>query len=204
MNAITPPGGGKVLGFLSDLASSLLKEPAKEAGGMLADGIRLWRFKNQVRIAEKAAEFLRQKGVSPKDFPPQTLVPLLEACSLAEDENLSDLFAGLLANYLDPTSGVLPHPGYVKMIENLSPQDAHILKQCYVGLQGQDYHKKCYKLETLVNRLNISPEQVLLSYQNFLRLGICSQPAGLDALNDEKKISFSDYGWAFMKAAVVK
>lgn len=100
-----------------DLAKIFLERvtgPAvDEVGMLLADNVRIWRWKNQIKILESAQRYAEKHNISLKKIPIKLLVPLLENASLEEDENLQEKWRNLLVNYVDSTksfsSSVYPY-----------------------------------------------------------------------------------------------
>ncbi|NEU09782.1 DUF4393 domain-containing protein [Flavihumibacter sp. R14] len=84
------------------------------------------------RIGDWLAENLEEKlkGVSPDDIQtpnPAVAGPSLEALRFtANDVNLRELYANLIANAMNKNSSQLAHPGFVEIIKNLSTDEAII------------------------------------------------------------------------------
>jgi hypothetical protein len=178
--------------------------PLKEFGELLADQIRFWRLKNQIKMILKSRELLEKKGIDPRKARPDTVFPLIEAAGDIEDETLSDMFAGLLASSLNPDTYDTVHPSYAKVLSQLAPLDATIMSGLYdsLNIHRQSYSEAGMTLQLVAEKLGIPEAIVLLSFQNLWRLGICSHGAGLDLLNQAKQIFFAEYGWALMKACI--
>lgn len=180
----------------------IVDAPLKEFGELLADQIKFWRYKNQIKMLQKSKELLEKKGISPRKARPDTVFPLIEAAGDVEDETLSDMFAGLLASHLNPDTYDTVHPSYAKVLSQLAPLDVTILSELhrFLNMRGKDYSRLGMNLQAMAKALGISESIVLVSFQNLWRLGICSYGTGVDLLNPPTKIFFTDYGWALMKA----
>ena len=76
----------------------LLGDSLSETGLLLSDKIKYLRFKNQVKILNKAETLLKEKGISPKAINLKILVPLIEYSSLESSSSLQEKWAKLLAN----------------------------------------------------------------------------------------------------------
>src|SRR5438874_2406769 len=116
---------GTVSKALSTALSPLVGGAAKEVSGYLADNIRYLRWKNAVRILQKAKKFCADKQVKKSDIPIKFIVPFLEAASLEEDTKdatISDMWASLFANAV--TSYQSRHAVYVDILKKLSSEDA--------------------------------------------------------------------------------
>ncbi|MGD0267370.1 MAG: hypothetical protein ABSD47_20860 [Candidatus Methylomirabilota bacterium] len=122
---------GEALQAFSDLTKelrqfflALLGPGAEETGQFLADKIRYLRFKNGLRTFQKAHELLRQVGAQPKPINLKLLVPIMDGCSLEEDDDLTSKWAGLLAS---AAAGEQIPPSYAKILSELSPGEARLL-----------------------------------------------------------------------------
>lgn len=111
-----------------DYADCIVKPPLEQLGGLLADTVGLWRLKNRVNVLLKAKAYCEARGVSPTKLLPSVFVPLLEVAGNADDPDLSEMFACLLANHLDRNTQDAVHPAFAQVLSQLSPVDAHVLK----------------------------------------------------------------------------
>ena len=75
---------------LKGFLSKILGPASDELGMLLADRVRLWRFKQAFRIVGKAQALLSQREIEPAKVSLKTLVPILEFGSLEEDESMQD------------------------------------------------------------------------------------------------------------------
>ena len=191
------------LATASEYLDKVLDSPVKELSGFLADKVNYWRFKNRVNTVLKAKKFLEDRGIDPLKALPETLLPLIEAAGDTADENLSDMFAGLLASHLSPHSAGKVHASYAKVVSQLAPLDAAILRDIYVSIRrdNANYRLKMLPIGDSLQAEHASAEQLLLSYQNLWRLGICDRGSVLDEMNKTKVIVFTDYGWSLMSAS---
>jgi len=200
----------------------VLLSPLSEYGLFLKEKVSYWRFKNQVTTAIKARAFLEKKGVSVESIrgkvSAEAIVPLLEASSETGDPSLSDMFASLIAGAMSPDSAVLIHPSYGKVLNQLSALDGFIIHELYKSLllhqnnlekgvkpdkynENLSLHRQLgFDEVKLSEGLNRPVDQVHICFQNLIRLGICDE--GHDFLNRANKvarISFTDYGFEFVK-----
>jgi hypothetical protein len=124
---------GKVVGSLAQpvqgFLGKLLGPASSEAGELLADNIRFIRWKNTLKILEKAQKEMEIRGIQPKEVPLKTLLPVLEGASLESDDvNLQDKWANLL---ISAASGNLSRPSYPKILSELVQSEAQILDYLY-------------------------------------------------------------------------
>ncbi len=99
----------KGLDLAKGFLDSLIKPALDEVGLLVKDKVTLWRFKNQIKILNKAREHCIKHGISTKEISPKILVPLLEYASLEEDDTLQDKWAMLLSNMVDSEQNVQNH-----------------------------------------------------------------------------------------------
>jgi len=96
-----------------DLAKSFLDKlvaPAiEETGLLLKDHVTLWRFKNQVKILNKAKEYCENKQIDSKTISLKLLCLLLDYAGLEEEELLQDRWAYLLGNMVDSEQNIDNH-----------------------------------------------------------------------------------------------
>lgn len=168
MDPLTPIN--KVLDFISDI----IKPPIKELSEILTDQVRLWRFKNQVRLLEKAQSYVKVRGFKPTKLPLKILVPLLENASLEEDEELHDMWAKLLVNAVDPASGSTNHIIFVEILKQLSPTEAQLL--LYFQSEAKkvavtNFRSYFIDFEKCIKDLNLTnTKDALLFFENLMRL----------------------------------
>lgn len=74
----------------------------------------------------------RLSQIPPENIVPPTpriAVPTLQNASITEETNVRKLYANLLVSSMDSSAKNRVHPGYVEIINQLSPEEARILKQ---------------------------------------------------------------------------
>lgn len=147
---------------------SLLKEPLSELSSIFVDDIRYLRVKNQVRILNKAKDYFEKHGISPKKIPAKTLVPLLEGCSLEENETLQEMWEALLINSIDPHNTNEFITGYIDILKQLSPSEVKLLDYIYTN-----YHQKDFYLSILSkDKDEAECFNLALFIDNFVRLNL--------------------------------
>lgn len=113
-----------VKGFVEKLAGGAIEE----AGLLYADKVRLRRLRNQIKILEKAKGIAKENNIETKQINLKVLVPLLEYCSLEEEQTLQDMWANLIVNYSD-SSKVYQSTIFPFILSQISSDDAQILKR---------------------------------------------------------------------------
>jgi hypothetical protein len=82
---------------------------------------------------------LKEAGISPQAVPPRLFLPILEAASIEDDEDLHTRWAALLANAA--TSPDLVHPSYIEVLKQLTPVEARLLDALYKLAGGKQWQK---------------------------------------------------------------
>ena len=104
--------------------------PLEETGLLLKDQVTLWKFKNQVRMLNKAKEYCEKSNISPKTISLKVLCPLLDYSGLEEDEVLQDKWAILLSNMVDSEQNIENHV-FPYILSQLSSNEFLILEKVY-------------------------------------------------------------------------
>jgi len=113
----------------------IINPPLEELGLLAQDQIKFWRFKNQVRMLNKAQQSLAAKGINPRKVPLKTIAPLLEYSSLEEDENVQGKWAALLAKAADPSFSIDLCTIYIEILRQLSPHEVRILDLMFQAIE---------------------------------------------------------------------
>lgn len=122
---------------ITSFIDKIITPTFEEVGGLIADQIRFFRYKNQVTILLKAERFHKSKGINPKQIPVKTLASFMEGASLEENQSMQEKWAALLANATDPDNNFTGHLTLIQLLNQLTPDEAEVL----------DYMWKNYKEE---------------------------------------------------------
>lgn len=76
-------------------------------------------------------ELNKQETTEIKTPNPRIVVPTLQGASIAEDETIRRLYAKLLASDMNKKVSDNVHPAFVKIIDQMSPTDALLLKKMH-------------------------------------------------------------------------
>lgn len=166
----------KALEFLG----KVVNPPLKELGGLLADNVKFWRYKNQVNIIFKAKSFLEEKGIQPGKIPLKILAPLLEHSSWEEDSDMQTKWASLLANAANPKYSHDIYSAYFEILNQLSPLEAKLLDALFNEYERTPSNKKAtlsFSKEKICQAMNISPEKFNIITDNLFRLNLLQPPA---------------------------
>lgn len=107
------------------LLKTLFGPSLDEFGGMIADNVKLRRFKNQIRIFSKAQEILKEKKIDPKKVSLKVLAPLIEFSSYEEEEKLQDKWAKLTTHILSGNGDVVFQQNCINILNKLSSEEAN-------------------------------------------------------------------------------
>ena len=106
--------------------------------GMLEDRLRFAREVRQARLLQCYRDELLAmgNGVEVKPLPLKFAADALEEGALEDVDELQDLWARLLANTADSTSGVEPRRSYIAILREFTPLDATIFEVIYSRPNG--------------------------------------------------------------------
>jgi len=99
----------KGIELAKDFLDKLIMPAVEETGLLIKEKVTYWKFKNQVKVLNKAKDYCEKHGIKPKTISFKLLVPLLETSALEEDEILQDKWAILLSNIVDSEQNVENH-----------------------------------------------------------------------------------------------
>ncbi|MHB1654707.1 MAG: Abi-alpha family protein [Desulfitobacteriaceae bacterium] len=190
----------------TDKAGSFLakvfKEPIIASIRMLTNEIILIEWKRLLKISDKVATILKERGILDfKVVPPKLALPIIQAASLEDDENLQDLWANLIANAMDPSFNDEIRYGFIDMIKNITGIEAKILNEFYNAILNKlndnralfdlpPHYYNTISLDTLSNHIftketiftlfpDMSFDVYAVSANNLMRLQLIS-PAFLE------------------------
>ncbi|UFT92951.1 DUF4393 domain-containing protein [Pectobacterium carotovorum] len=146
------------------------------------------------KVAEKLKDTKPEDIVTPK---PNVAVPAIEALRYtANDESLSDLFAGLLASAMDKNKAYKAHPAFVEIIKQLTADEAKIITLMkekksiplidVVIVNNQDHGESVAfsNLSSFIYEGGLEHSKLFSSYiYNLCRLGLFEIPDGYSYIN---------------------
>jgi len=192
---------------LKEFAEKLLGPSAEELGLIGGEKIRLLRFKSSIKTFKRAKEMLKEAGFSdPRPVELKTLVPLLEYCSLENDDSdLIEKWAGLLAS---ACSDGLRSYSYPQILNQLSPKEAKILDEMYGVLKNIRRELRWVK-DIGLNRFSfkLNNDEDLIYIYNLNRLGLVEfKDEGIGKLDggfkDDNYYKITPLGMDFIEACL--
>lgn len=173
----------EVGGFLAKYTGG----PLAQAMGIFEDRLAYARWERQVRLMDRADEFLAQRGQSfpNRKLPLNLAIPILQAGSLEEDDKLQDRYASLLASAADASAQIEIRRAFVSILEDLTPLDVEVLDAIYIfelaSPPATDGTNEIWTTrlprEALLERPKgeVNPKrEVQVSVMNLVRLGLLS------------------------------
>lgn len=155
---ITSTAIEKALDLTKSFIEKLLGASFEETGLLIADNIKLIRFKNQIRILTKAQKIVIENNIDIKKISLKQLVPLLEYSSLEEDETLQDKWTNLIVNFIDSNENYISTI-FPFILNQISTNELKILEMFYT-LPKVDINSKNFKK---------------IEFDNLVRLGVIVQ-----------------------------
>jgi hypothetical protein len=163
----------EVFGFIGDITGP----PAKELGGLLADHMKYFRFKTQLKIIQKAKQIQNESDIQPQKVPLKMLARFLESCSWEEDENMQKKWSALLANAATLDEPAENYLTYVDLLNQLSPTQAKCLDIMYneEAFPARKYFRSLPSYQArnrLRDSLNISDKDLSILFDGLIRLNL--------------------------------
>lgn len=169
-------------GFISRFISGSLEQGM----GIFEDKLKYMRWERQLRLMKRAEQMMSELGIEgpTRAIPLKLAVPLLQAASFEDDDYLQDLWARLLVNGANASSGVDLQRAYIDILERLTPLEAVILEKIYSLPFNRTQHEGVVteylpSMATIAKEekreeLREPTEEVKLALANLARLGCVS------------------------------
>ena len=202
-NDLAKAGAEAAMQPFAELIQKIAGPAAEEIGLTLRDHVRFFRMKRRVRLMERTDEFIKKKGIEPHRVPLKMLATVVENATLEDDDSLQDMWAALLANAA--TAEQRPEVMLAEILRQLSPADAHLLKNCFQEVMrnpidrpgGFFYIKRAIQeWNDALNRRPVTTDYPIsgLSVENLTRLGlISSNGVVVNGVGDERWLTKIGY-----------
>lgn len=196
----------KVGGFLN----RVLGDACKEVGASIHDWTKFYRYKNLLKINDKIVQIQNKRGLQGKEVPLQASIgiPLIEAASFIEDENLQQKWAALIANATDPNYGGKIRKSFIDILSSLDPVDAIILD--WMSTQGWNNALGEISIKSISKSLGLEEDEVKISASNINRLGLIdfgvpttAGSTGISVSGDGTRFRLNQLGGALLKLCKV-
>ncbi len=158
------------------LAYDFLAPAVKEAGQSIGDRIKFNRFSNAIQAMKKANEMIKAADIQQTPVNLKTFMPLIELCSLEEDYHMVTKWAGLLAS---AASGGMVLPSFVRILSDLSPDEARIIDYIYNHREKNDLiSNPGLDKQKLIIAIGLQEEEYGVRILNLLRLRLIEEVTG--------------------------
>ena len=221
-------GLGKAIETVPELYADAFQPAVQETGKLIAriphainaafSGLDKWILHKEYSI-EETKKLLAQKleNVEPEKIvepEPYVAIPALQAISYSmNSDELRNLYANLLAKSMNIDTKDMVHPSFVEIIKQMSPIDAHVLKEISFNSFIQTVDIYCSKYshlqihsnslsplenpierhgyERLTHITSFSPDVVNISLDNLLRLRLIEERFTYNTHSIDEKIQKS-------------
>jgi abortive infection alpha-like protein len=174
----------QTLAPVGDVIKRIAGPLADEIGESLALLARPYRIALSVKMFKKTQRTLKEAGLPAQPVPPRLFLPMLEAASIENDEDLHTKWSALLANAASSPEKV--HPSFIEILKQLTPDDARLLDKLYTATNDQKYR--------WLNRSLWDADQYGIPFQNLMRLGMIQVTYDVDGM----KVSMRSSGDPFV------
>ncbi len=110
-----------------DLLRRLAGPAADQVGFMLGDKAWEYRANNLIKITLRLQRKLREVGLPANAVHPRLLLPIIENCSVEDNETLQEMWAGLLVTASQEKDSM--SPSFIETLKQLTPDEARLLQQ---------------------------------------------------------------------------
>ena len=118
---------------LGGFVSRIIDEPLNNVIGILSDRLRFMRAERQLRLVDRWREIMDKRKISAqlRTVSPKLALPIIEAASIEENDELQDLWINLLTSAVDPNFNSIVRSAFIDIIKQLEVIDVHILSAIY-------------------------------------------------------------------------
>jgi len=120
----------KTLEIAKEFIDKLIMPSIEESGLFFKDHITMLRFKNQVKILNRANRYCIKHNINPKKISLKLLSPLLEYSSLEDDDDLQDKWSILFSNLIDSEQNI-ENNVFPYILSQLSKDEFFSLEKVY-------------------------------------------------------------------------
>ena len=115
---------------VSAFVSRFIGGPLEQGFGMIEDRLKYRRWEAMVKLVDHANHFMAERGsrMRFRPVPLNVAIPIFEAASLEENDDLQALWARLLVNAADAESGIEVKRGLVSILQDFSQMEARLLQ----------------------------------------------------------------------------
>ena len=203
-------------GSFGRFIATFISGPLEQGIGIFEDKLKYMRWERQLRLMKKAEELLNYIGLDAptRPLPLKFAIPLFQAASMEEEDDLQDLWAQLLVNAGNIDSGVSLKRTYIDILESISSLEAHILNKIY-SLPFAEMQHKGVTTADLPHQTRVAcsddkreprlpNEEVELALANLARLGCIAQARTLGGGEFFGVVNPTLLGKSFIEACTIQ
>jgi hypothetical protein len=157
---------------VGDVVKRIAGPLADEIGESLALIARPYRIALSLKMFQKTQRMLKEAQLTAQPVPPRLFLPMLDAASIENDEDLHTKWSALLANAASSPDRV--HPSFIEVLKQLTPHDARLLDKLYTATNDQQYR--------LLNQSLGEVDEYGIPFQNLKRLGLIQITYDVDGM----------------------
>lgn len=197
---------------LGRFLSRFIGGPLEQASGIVEEKLRYARWERRVRLMKRAEQFLAEQGLEAptRHVPMKIALPIFEAASLEEDDELQDTWARLLVNAADADSAVDVERGFVTILQDLGPLEARLLQAIH-DAPPEKYPHGAIETKRLPSEYvdpkedpGQPPEPVQIALWNLRRLGCLESGGTWDSLVGVTRVRITALGRALVRACTLQ
>jgi hypothetical protein len=152
----------QILDKSEQLLKALFGQSFDEFGGIIADRVKLRRFKNQIKIFSDAQKILHENNINPQKVNLKVLAPLIDISSLEEEENLQSKWSKLIAYVVGGNKDTVFQQNCINILSKLTSEEAVLLEQLFKELliKKDERYKRLmsqYEIRKKYSRSEINP-----------------------------------------------
>lgn len=118
---------------LGAFVARFISGPLEQGMGIVHDKLSYMRWERQLRLMVRVEEVMRELGMEAptRPVPIKVAIPLLQAASLEDDNELQDLWVKLLVNAADADRNVEVRRAFVSILQDFGSMEARIMRVIY-------------------------------------------------------------------------
>ncbi len=117
-----------VMGGAEAVLGRVCLPAAEELGLLFRDKVGVWRQRNVVRTVERAQDMLTQAAAENRHGPPRLIMESLSHASWSDNEDIQQMWAGLLASSCTPDGADDSNWIFINLLGQLTSTQAAILR----------------------------------------------------------------------------
>ncbi len=156
-------------GYFTDILGDL---PKDLLGLLVGDRVKARRIERIAILWQRTRKRLRDRGIADPEPPSlKYAIPILQAAADEENEELQDLWSGLLAAAMDLNRRDAVRQSFIQAVKQMDPVDALVLKAIRDN-GGATWHSN--GRDVIATVLKCSADEVLVSFEHLARLDCIS------------------------------